>query len=107
MEKFTLDKEKAKLLARELGLEVSFDSVKSGVLIKKEDAEMLLDFDHFFPEISLIDQDKTEPSKLVTKDEGTIDIVVSHAKLPIINPMKTKVIVTSTFDKPGSLIRAS
>ncbi len=72
---FSLDKDRAMELAEKLGLKVSFNNEKSGVILTGSDNKVnLYDFDDFFPEI------ETLKKEFVTKDKDVFlkQITVKH-----------------------------
>lgn len=72
---FSLDKDKAMELAEKLGLKVSFNNEKSGVIVEdKNSMKSLLNFEEFFPELEILEKD------FITKDKDMFSrpITVKH-----------------------------
>lgn len=89
--KFSLDKEKAFNLAKQLGIKISFDNDNPGVIITSNEKSTEYTLEQFFPEL-------TGNTNFVSKDR---DVFESEAPLkntsPIIIPNNQTIISSSNI----------
>jgi hypothetical protein len=85
---FSLDKDKAMELAEKLGLKVSFNNEKSGVIVNDNDNKMnySFGFDDFFPELETLDfitKDKDVFSRQITFKHQITKVEVKTTQTPL------------------------
>lgn len=100
MDNFLLDKEKAMEIAKQLGLDVSFDNSVGGV--KTTESETIQSFKDFFPELNYF----KEITRYVTKREETLDELAKCIKVEV-KVTRMPVISEISFSESSAFIVAA
>lgn len=88
---YKIDKQKAFALAKELGLKISFDSDKPGVIMKSGKQK---DFAEFFPELNYIYTNE----EFITKDSGELLELSKNINIKS-NRQKTLIVSVNKYEK--------
>ncbi|MGD6968744.1 hypothetical protein ACQCVP_20200 [Rossellomorea vietnamensis] len=106
--KFQVDKQKALDLAKEMGLNISFDIKNPGVIINSKGSKQQKQFKDFFPELN----GEYNHEKFVTKDSGDLPSVSSSINITTSSKKVQKITIESiekgfATDSHGKWSRAS
>lgn len=94
MMNFKVDKQKALDLAKEMGLNISFDSKNPGVIMNSEGNKEQKQFRDFFPELN----GEFNHEKFVTKDSGNLPSVSSSINIAT-SSKKVQIITIKSMEK--------